>query len=55
LAFVTHQDPLHAAVRWLTRSGAPEFHTGKPTHCSITTLQRSATGWTVFGSWSPES
>ena len=55
VAFVSHQDPLHAAVRKLARVDAPPFHTHKPTHCSITTLEHSGIGWRVVGHWAPES
>ena len=55
LAFVSHQDPLHAAARRLVEVDAPPFHSNKPTHCSITTLQRTGTGWAVVGHWAPPS
>jgi broad specificity phosphatase PhoE len=54
IAFVSHQDPIHAAVLWLTGTAAPRFHSDKPTHCSITTLQRTQIGWEVVGRWAPE-
>jgi broad specificity phosphatase PhoE len=55
VAFVSHQDPIHAAVLGLTAEAAPEFHSGKPAHCSITTLERTGTGWAVTGHWAPPS
>lgn len=55
VVFVSHQDPLHAAVLRLTGTPAPGFHVDKPTHCSVTTLRRTASGWDVAGRWAPTS
>ena len=53
LAFVSHQDPVHACAMLLSRVAAPDFHANKPAHCSITTLQRAGSGWTVVSRWAP--
>lgn len=36
---VGHQDPIHAAVRHLTGAGLEDFHTRKPTHAEVITLE----------------
>lgn len=54
LAFVSHQDPVHAAALLLSRNAVTAFHADKPTHCSITTLQRAGAEWTVIDRWAPE-
>jgi broad specificity phosphatase PhoE len=36
---VGHQDPIHAAVRRLTGEGLDDFHSGKPTHAEVITLE----------------
>lgn len=36
---VGHQDPIHAAVRRLTGEGLDRFHTDKPTHAEVITLE----------------
>lgn len=53
LAFVSHQDPVHAAALQLSRVEVPAFHADKPAHCSITTLQLTAAGWVVIDRWAP--
>ena len=53
LAFVSHQDPVHAGALLLSRVEVPDFHSNKPTHCSITTLRRNESGWKVVGRWEP--
>jgi broad specificity phosphatase PhoE len=36
---VGHQDPIHAAVRLLTGQGLDDFHSDKPTHAEVITLE----------------
>ncbi len=42
---VSHQDPIHAAVRVTTGRGFPGFFTDKPTHASVQTLKKNENGW----------
>jgi broad specificity phosphatase PhoE len=54
VAFVSHQDPLHAAQRLLTDQGFDDYHADKPAHCSIATVQRNGSTWSQIGYWTPE-
>ena len=54
LAFVSHQDPLHAAHHLLVGSSPAVFHTEKPEHGSITTLEQISTGWATASLWAPQ-
>lgn len=53
VAFVSHQDPIHAARLMLTDSSFTDFHTGKPEHCSVTSLDRNGASWSMNGYWAP--
>lgn len=44
---VSHQDPLHAAIRVATRRGFPNFFDDKPVHGSVHTLEQLRTGWAL--------
>lgn len=46
---VSHQDPIHAAIRVATGRGFPGFFTDKPTHASAHTLQKTEEGWDLTG------
>ncbi len=57
-AVVSHQDPIHALRLSLTRSTDPgatfaAFHTGKPTHASVITLEPAGTVWVETATWAP--
>ena len=54
LAFVSHQDPIHAGWLALTGAGLEGFQSAKPEHASVTTLQRRGAGWERAEYWSPE-
>ncbi len=53
IAFVSHEDPIHATHLRLTGANPPVFHEAKPTHCSVTTLQPADSGWTTHLHWAP--
>ncbi len=53
LAFVSHQDPLHAAALRLCELEVSAFHADKPAHCSITTLHHVNGGWALIDRWEP--
>ncbi len=53
IAFVSHEDPIHATHLHLTRSNPEVFHQNKPVHCSITTLQRTTEQWRTHSYWAP--
>ena len=53
VAVISHQDPIHAAHRFMTGAGFDDYHDDKPEHCSITTLQHDGSGWVTSGYWVP--
>jgi broad specificity phosphatase PhoE len=53
VAFVSHQDPIHAARLLLTGSSFGGFHTDKPEHCSVSSLDRTGGTWSMNGYWAP--
>lgn len=53
IAFVSHEDPIHATHQHLTRSSHAAFHKNKPVHCSVTTLIRSFDHWRTVSYWAP--
>ena len=53
VAFVSHQDPIHAARRFLTNAGINDYHIDKPEHGSVSTLERSGNGWSLTDYWAP--
>ncbi len=55
VAFVSHEDCLHAAHNRLVGRTPEVFHDDKPTHCSVTTLQRTDRGWADVNRWEPAS
>jgi broad specificity phosphatase PhoE len=48
---VSHQDPIHAAVRVATGRGFPNFFDDKPTHGSVHTLEQLRTGWVLVDAY----
>jgi broad specificity phosphatase PhoE len=54
IAFVSHQDPVHAVYRRISGDDRSRFHESKPAHCAVTTLQRTTNGWSGLGRWEPE-
>ena len=54
IAFVSHQDPIHSGYRVLTRQGFDDYHTNKPAHCGVMSLQRDHSGWASAGYWAPD-
>ncbi|MDX2343832.1 MAG: histidine phosphatase family protein [Acidimicrobiia bacterium] len=54
VAFVSHQDPIHAVSRLLTGIGFDDYHDGKPEHCSVLTLAAEGGLWSVVDYWAPE-
>jgi broad specificity phosphatase PhoE len=53
IAFVSHQDPIHAGCRVLTAAGFADYHSAKPEHCSISTLARQSPHWQLTEYWAP--
>lgn len=53
VAFVSHQDPIHSAIRLLTDTGFDDYHANKPEHCSITTLEQVGRHWRCVEYWAP--
>lgn len=53
VAFVSHQDPIHAARRLLTGGGFADYHIDKPEHCSISTLEHNGNEWAFTDYWVP--
>ena len=53
LAFVSHQDPIHAAHLRLTGKAAPRYHESKPNHGTVITLQPQGQMWRTATSWDP--
>jgi len=54
IAFVSHEDPIHAAALRLTDEHPARFHADKPTHCSVTTLVPGTKHWSRTAYWAPE-
>jgi broad specificity phosphatase PhoE len=50
---VSHQDPVHAAVRVATERGFPGFFDDKPTHGSVHTLEQIPAGWKLVDVYEP--
>lgn len=50
---VSHQDPIQALRRRLLGLGFANFHTDKPTHAAVVTLERQQEVWQEVESWSP--
>ena len=50
---VSHQDPIQALRRSLLGLGFANFHTDKPTHAAVVTLERRQGVWHEAESWSP--
>jgi len=53
VVFVSHQYPIHAASRLLTRSGFENYHDNKPEHCSVSSLVPSNGMWAMAEHWAP--
>jgi broad specificity phosphatase PhoE len=53
VAFVSHQDPIHAGRLMLTGAGFSSFHEDKPEHCSVSTLEPSGDAWAMTDYWAP--
>lgn len=53
VAFVSHQDPIHAAYLHLARHNSAQFHIDKPTHASVLSLQQDGEGWIEMSRWQP--
>ncbi len=53
VAFVSHQDCVHAAVLRLTGAASAAYHSDKPEHSSVTTLERTDGGWRRTAYWAP--
>ncbi len=53
IAFVSHEDPIHAALLALTGSVPARFHHEKPLHSSVTTLERHGDRWAELARWAP--
>ena len=54
IAFVSHQDPIHAGWLHLTGIGPDGYQSAKPEHASVITLQPGSAGWSRTEYWSPE-
>jgi broad specificity phosphatase PhoE len=53
VAFVSHEDPLHAAYLRLTGATPDLYHRDKPKHCSVTTLESDGSRWITARQWAP--
>lgn len=53
VAFVSHEDPLHATHLRLTGIEPTTYHADKPTHGSVTTLGRAGDVWATVARWAP--
>ena len=53
VAFVSHQDPIHAGRLTLTGADFSPFHRDKPGHCSVSTLEPTGDAWTMIDYWEP--
>lgn len=51
---VSHQDPIHAGVRFLTGTGLGDFNDAKPAHATVVTLEPADGGWTEVARFEPE-
>lgn len=54
IAFVSHEDPIHATHLRLTSAHPTVFHADKPTHCSVTTLTPTDGRWSTVSRWAPQ-
>lgn len=54
IAFVSHEDPIHATRHRLTGIVPTPFHSDKPAHSSVTTLEPAGDGWEIRSYWSPK-
>jgi broad specificity phosphatase PhoE len=53
VAFVSHQDPVHAAYLRLTNGSHVPFHENKPRHCTVLTLRPQGQRWETRARWDP--
>jgi broad specificity phosphatase PhoE len=53
IAFVSHEDPIHASHLLLTQSNPSAFHQDKPVHSSVTTIERDGARWRTVAYWAP--
>lgn len=51
---VSHQDPIQALRRALCCDGFADFHSDKPGHATVITLEPFSGAWREIGSWSPD-
>ncbi len=51
---VSHQDPIHAGVRTLTRTGLADFNDDKPAHATVVSLGRDGERWRQIDRFSPQ-
>ncbi len=54
IAFVSHEDPIHVTRHRLSGIAPAVFHSNKPAHCSVTTMERAGDIWAISSYWSPE-
>lgn len=54
IAFVSHEDPIHATHLSLIAAHPNVFHADKPTHCSVTTLTAINGKWSTISRWAPQ-
>ena len=54
LVMVSHQDPVHALVRFATGRSFEDFQTAKPGHASVTRLGPNGTTYSVQNYWEPD-
>ncbi len=54
VVIVGHQDPIHAAHIDLTGNKPEDYHSTKPTHGAVITLQPGAGRWRQIGYWEPQ-
>ncbi len=53
IAFVSHEDPIHAAYLRLVDLSPVRFHENKPGHCTVLTLQPGESAWHTAARWDP--
>lgn len=53
VAFVSHEDPIHATHLHLTGVTPAVFHSEKPAHCSVITLVPGEGAWSTAARWDP--
>ncbi|MDJ0664497.1 MAG: histidine phosphatase family protein [Acidimicrobiia bacterium] len=53
VAFISHEDPIHAAYLRLIDSSPARFHEGKPRHCAVLTLEQAEQAWHAAARWDP--